>query len=361
MGEMRSLDGLLQLAEDKSRAGRLAREIAANDLIGGRNDQLSDAQTQAMGEILVGLLGETEAAIRQRVRSTSDDDPKAKSLAHCLATRDIGVAVEILSHSPVLRDLDLAETIYHRIIEHQLPAGRPVIGMGIVARLGTTAGLQEAAAAFAAEVSERHEPDGRPRVSLVDLEQEPAERTVWAVAAAVRMHALLHYEADARFVDDAIEGAGKSLIDDTYPIAGRAGIVPEMVKILAARAMIDEVLLLEALDEGQIYLFDALLAAWAQVRRILVRRLFYEPGGECLAILCRHVGISRNGFTRLFAASQPARPPVDPARIDGGADLEHALTCFDGLSKAAVERIVRRWRRDPHYLDGLRLVAQPVP
>ena len=178
---------------------------------------------------------------------------------------------------------------------------------------------------------------------------------MWAVAAAVRMHALDHYETDQRFIDDLVEDAGKSLIDEIRGRCGRAAAVPPLVEALAARDMIDEVLLLEALDEGQIVLLEALIAGRARVRRVLVRRLFYEPGGECLAILCRCMGVSRDGFTRLFAAGQPAR-----GRPGSGADLEQALTCFDGLSAAAVERIVRRWRRDPHYLDGLRLISQPV-
>ena len=356
MGEIRSLEGLLQLAEEKSRAGRLAREVAANELIGGRTDHLSEARALAMGNILADLIRETEAALRARILTAANDMPSARPLAQSLATEHAGVAVDILSRSPVLRDLDLAETIYHRVLEDQLPATMPAVGPGVVERLSARSGLTETANAFAVEVAERSHEDGRLRVRLIDVEFAPAERTVWAVAAAVRMHALDHYETDQRFIDDLVEDAGKSLIDEIRGRCGRAAAVPPLVEALAARDMIDEVLLLEALDEGQIVLLEALIAGRARVRRVLVRRLFYEPGGECLAILCRCMGVSRDGFTRLFAAGQPAR-----GRPGSGADLEQALTCFDGLSAAAVERIVRRWRRDPHYLDGLRLISQPVP
>ena len=78
--------------------------------------------------------------------------PSARPLAQSLATEHAGVAVDILSRSPVLRDLDLAETIYHRVLEDQLPATMPAVGPGVVERLSARSGLTETANAFASRL-----------------------------------------------------------------------------------------------------------------------------------------------------------------------------------------------------------------
>jgi hypothetical protein len=115
-------------------------------------------------------------------------------------------------------------------------------------------------------------------------------------------------------------------------------------------------LLLQTLRRGEVPLFEAMLAALAQIRLTLVRRFCYESGGQALAVVARGIGLSREEFATVYLLTRKARPgagATDPA------DLGRALEFYDRVDNQTAQLVLGRWRRDPGYLHAIRSVEEP--
>jgi uncharacterized protein (DUF2336 family) len=363
------LDSLLRLAREKTSAGRAALISSLTDLFGGSHDTLGEHERALMGEILRHLVHEVEMSVRQTLaESLADRTDVSSELIATLANDAIEVAHPILLRSPLLRDSELIEIVRHRTLEHRLSvAMRDRIGEELAAAL-VEAGEEEvvttllgnAGARFSDETYARLVEDSRtvpayrePLVHRDDLNPTLAKRMYWWVSAALRRHILEHYRIDPATLDDSIEAAVGTLAPG--PVEPEP-LEPETLR-RSADALADSEItarhLVQLLREGRIRLFEMLFARRCGLRAKLIRRFLYEPGGEALAIACRAVAIDKPVFASIFLLSRQARPgdkQVDPA------ELVKVLDFFDRLDPEAAGRVLRRWQRDPDYLNAIRLL-----
>jgi hypothetical protein len=108
--------------------------------------------------------------------------------------------------------------------------------------------------------------------------------------------------------------------------------------------------MLQALRQGEISFFEAMLAKRTGLRMTLLRRLLYEPGGECLAILCRWAEFSPAEFTELLRLTRDVRPVLNgPA----ATDEERLANIYLTIKPEAADKIVKTWCRDPEYLRAI--------
>src|SRR5262249_35449915 len=112
---------LLDLARDKTVAGRRALVATVSDLFFVRGDALSDRERSLMSEILRQLIHDVEIEVRRALADRFAREERApKELIATLANDAIEVAHPILLHSTVLHDEELIEIVHHRTLEHQL-------------------------------------------------------------------------------------------------------------------------------------------------------------------------------------------------------------------------------------------------
>ena len=93
----------------------------------------------------------------------------------------------------------------------------------------------------------------------------------------------------------------------------------------------------------------------SKLRLTLVRRLLFEPGGEGLAIACKGIGLDKATFVSIFIRFRQGRLGDKEVEAE---ELSRALSFYNQTSPIAARVLMRRWQRDPHYLNALRQVEQ---
>lgn len=363
------VDYLIQLARSKSTAARSELAATINDLFLGNHDILSETERTLMADILRHLIHDVEMSVRRDLAERLAQNPAApRDLIKSLANDDIEVAHPILTRSQVLHNLDLIEIIHHRTMEHQLAIamrdGVPedvadaLVGTGqhnVIATLleNPSAKISRTTMEYLVEQSRRIDRFHNPLVARPDLGPDLAKKMYWWVSAALRQHIVENFAVDPTDIDNTIESAVTEALRkaDIYDPTKTKPF--ELADRLAEISAITPRLLIEALRQGEINLFEALFVKLTGVRLTLARRVLFEPGGEGLAVACKSAGIERREFATIFVLSRRARPGKTPLQ---SAELTRVLEFYDMLDASAAQSVVQRWRRDPGYLDSIRRI-----
>lgn len=375
MGDERGIDvdELLRVARDRSSESRRQLVDTIADLFEGEAGQLSERERALMNDILRQLVHEVEVSVRKHLAIRLSDMAEAPhDLVLTLANDDADVAHPILLHSTVLRDAELIEIVRHRTLQHQLAvAMRENVSEALAEALVesgetsvVTALLENPDARIAAgtmeylvEQSRRVDAWQNPLVHRADLPAPLARRMFWWVSAALRVHIAANYALDPGDLDDLLEAA---MDDVTRHGGGAAPEVPSAADRLADQLVESQGgaadLLVRLLRQGEVTLFESLMARMSRLRPVLMRRMIYEPGGEGLATVCRAIDLDKGTFGSIWVLSRRARG-ADAARER--EELAGALGFFDRIDRPAANRILQRWRRNPDYLDLLRRVETP--
>ena len=365
--EGRDFERLLELARDRSIAARTRLVEMVSDLFFGTKQTLTDRERALMTEILRRLIHDVEMEVRRALAERLAVEPDAPSaLVVELANDAIEVAQPVLVKSTVLQDADLIEIIHERTLEHQLAvATRERLSQGVSDALvekGNTdvirtllenhgAEISHATMAYLVEQSKRVDAYQNPLVHRTDLPPDLARQMYWWVSAALRKHIVENFAIDAAALDQHVEDVVTGALAGQGP-AGRP--TPrkseELAKKLAERDTITPQLLVQTLRDGEMALFEALLSEVSRLRRNLVRRIVFEPGGQGLAVIARAIGVGKPDFASIFLLSRAARPGdkmVDPS------ELSRVMAFFDRVRPVAAQRVLARMRLDPDYLKSM--------
>jgi len=356
---------LLDLARDRSVASRTRLVETVSDLFFDKKRTLSDRERALMTEILRRLIHDIEMTVRRALAERLAPEPDAPSeLVTVLANDEIEVAYPILVKSTVLHDAELIEIVRNRSSEHQLavavrervsPAvSDALVGTGNVDVVKTLlenfgAEISQATMGYLVEQSKRVGAYQNPLINRSDLSPALAKRMYWWVSAALRKHVVANFKLDPTELDQKIEDIIRDLLSEetAQPVAARRN--EDLAKKLAERNAITPQLLVQALRQGEVALFEALLGEISGLRRALVRRMIFEPGGQGLAAISRAVAISKPDFASIFLLSRSARPGdkvVDPG------ELSRAMAFYDRVQPVAAQRLLARMRLDPDYLEA---------
>jgi uncharacterized protein (DUF2336 family) len=364
--ESEDLKLLLAMARDKSVAGRKALVDAVGDLFRNKGDVLSDLERALMSEILRQIIHEVEMSVR---RGLSDRMAQMKDAPHdlviALANDSIEVAHPILIDSDLLHDVDLVEIIQHRTLQHQLAiAMRRNLSESVTEALVETgnsdviktmlgnpeARLSRATMEYLVEQAKRMDSYQNPLLHRPDLEPELAKRMYWWVSAALRQHIVEHFDVDPFDLDATLETTVKDIMSDDAA-AGQGRPKPlELADQLEREGRITAELLVKVLRQGEVPLFEALFARISGLAPKALRRIIFDSGGEALAVACKGIDIPKTEFTTIFMLTRKARPgtgAVNPR------ELTRVLALFDRMHLEAARAMVRRWQRDPDFLDAV--------
>lgn len=365
------LDALLALARDKSLAGRRALVATIGDLFFARNEILSEREKALMTDILRQLIHDVEITVRRALADRLADQPAAPlELVRALASDQIEVAHPLLVNSTVLQDPDLIEIIRHRTLEHQLAiAIRKSVSEEVADALVETdvvdvvklllengnAQISQGTLDYLVEQSQRVDAYQNPLLRRPELDAQLAKRMYWWVSAALRAHILEHFEIDPNQLDETMERAVQALA--ATPAAPPPKAI-ELAARLAEQKQISPSLMLQTLRDGEVALFAALFQRFTGIRLPLVHRMLFEPGGEGLCIACRGAGIDKSTFASIYVLTRKARGQEQSAAL---SEMAGILGLFDRIGPEIAGTLLKKWQRDPNFVNAIWQLEQPGP
>ncbi len=363
---VREIETLVELARDKSQQSRSIIVAAINDLYSDEEQLLSDQDRAIMLDIIRRLIHDVEKSVRRALAehlATRADAPE--DLIATLANDEFEVAYPILVKSDVLKDPELIEIVQHRTMEHQVAiAIRSSISEQlsdalvetdneeVVTTLLSNQGAAISNSTMNHLVEQSTEVLGYqgPLVHRHDLSPELVKNLYWGVSAALRQHIIHNYELDPSDIDETMEITVKKAL-------GEEIVGPDQANGMqgpGAQADEDDVhILIRLLRQGEIPMFLDKFTSLTRLRLVLVRRLLFEPGGEGLAIACKAIGLDKSTFVLIFLRFRQGR--LGDKEVEK-QELSRSLSFFDETSIVAARSILRRWRRDPNYVNALRLL-----
>jgi uncharacterized protein (DUF2336 family) len=373
MGPAPLLDSeqLLELARDKTVAGRRRLTATVTDLFFAHGSTLTDRERALMTDILRQLIHDVEIDVRRALAERLAREPSApKELVVTLANDKIEVAHPILLHSEVLQDPELIEIIHHRTLEHQLAIAMrrnvsetvsdALVQSGNVDVIkalldNPKAHISTATLDYLAEQSQRVDTYQNPLLRRPELSPELAQRMYWWVSAALRKHILDNFDVNPVALDDDLEDAVTEL---AAPVADEERKAMQLAERLAVRGELTPALLVQTLRQGEVALFEAMLARMSGLRLHLLRRILFEPGGEALAIACKALGVEASTFIPLFLLTRKARP--DEHNL-GAGEATRILAFYNRIKPDAAGELLRKWQRGQAFLKAIWQLEQPRP
>lgn len=360
---MADIDGefLLSLARDKSGKRRQLLAETISDLFTGKSRILSERERSLMFDILHKMVHNAEMAVRRIIAEQLSNLPDSpRDLIKLLANDEVEVAYSLLRESSVLEDEDLIEVIQHRTQEHHLAISmRKTVSEGVSDALVETgdesvittllknsgAEISLATMEFLVEESKRVDSFQEPILHRDDLDSELAKRMYMWVSAALRQFILGNFELDKTVLDDLLE---KSVPDQPKEPKTKSD---ELAKEVENEGLGLTNMMIRALKDGEIFLFEAMFRRLTGLRNTLVKRIMFEPGGEGLAIACKATGVSTKDFSAIYSLSRMSSP--DSNSFDS-AETQKILEFYEKISEKAAKEALSSWRRDSDYLKAIR-------
>ncbi|MEE9318369.1 MAG: DUF2336 domain-containing protein, partial [Rhodospirillales bacterium] len=289
---MAEMDGefLLKLARDKSGKRRQLLAETISDLFTGKERVLTERERELMFDILHKMVRDSEMAVRRIISEQIAEIPDApRDLINLLATDEVEVAYSILEKSAVLEDEDLIEVIHHRTLEHQLAVavrgavsedvsdalvetGDESVITTLLKNSGSTISL--ATMEYLVEESKRVDVFQEPILRREDLDPALAKRMYLWVSAALRQYILDNYQLDQTVLDDLLERTAKTAQEVRHTKSDELAETVDKEGLGLAKMMI------RALKDGEIFLFEAMFRRLTRLRNTLIKRILFEPGGE---------------------------------------------------------------------------------
>ncbi len=362
---MVEMDGefLLKLARDKSGKRRQLLAETISDLFTGKERVLTERERELMFDILHKMVRDSEMAVRRIISEQIAEIPDApRDLINLLATDEVEVAYSILEKSAVLEDEDLIEVIHHRTLEHQLAVavrgavsedvsdalvetGDESVITTLLKNSGSTISL--ATMEYLVEESKRVDVFQEPILRREDLDPALAKRMYLWVSAALRQYILDNYQLDQTVLDDLLERTAKTAQEVRHTKSDELAETVDKEGLGLAKMMI------RALKDGEIFLFEAMFRRLTRLRNTLIKRILFEPGGEGLAIACKAGGISTDDFSTLYTLSRLSKQGGGSGKIDN-KETQRILDFYEGISVKTARDVVSRWRRDVDYQKAIR-------
>jgi uncharacterized protein (DUF2336 family) len=359
---------LVNLARDKSRKSRSILVAAINDLYSDEEELLTEQDRAIMVDIIRQLIGEVEASVRRTLAERLAEQPGApEDLVVTLANDEIEVALPILLKSEVLKDPELIEIIQYRTMEHQVAiAMRPKVSEQVSDALVETndeevittllsnqnALISNSTMNHLVEQSDQVIGYQEPLVRRHDLPADLAKKLYWAVSAALRKHIVANFDLDPTDIDETMESAVNDAMGREVNLVPEHGTPGEQTGSISEQ---DLHVLTGLLRKGEVSMFLDKFTSLTKLRLTLVRRLLFEPGGEGLAIACKGIGLDKATFVSIFIRFRQGRLGDKEVEAE---ELSRALSFYDQINPEAARTLMRRWQRDPDYLNALKQVKQ---
>ncbi|NBB63693.1 DUF2336 domain-containing protein [Pseudomonas sp. ODNR1LW] len=301
----------------------------------------SEPLPSIVGEVFLTLVDQAERDIRQQLSerlATADWAPPA--LIEMLALDEIDIAAPVIAASPVLKDAALIRVLVETTLEHQIAvARRPHLSGGVVDAIldqadpitmtalasNRTAEIGEASMHRLVEHSRRIAGLRAPLTRHPRLNAALAHELYQWVGQALRQSIGERFEIDDRLLNAAVRAAATraTVAAEWRPIPNarktddreRQEMERRLIDKLQAAGQLRPGILIRALREHRVELFELALARLGGFTPDHVRGAVYAPTAEPLYLACLAVGLDRAVFPSLLTE---LRKLTDGAPGEGG-------------------------------------------
>ena len=271
----------------------------------------------------------------------------------------------ILSQRGLLTDIALIEAITHRLYQHQLekatrPPDRnrwtnePTLENPyefFETRLSEFSPVNRRIAAYVVDRSRRTDRYGNPVLLPNEIDAQLYERLHWRLAAVLR-ELLIDEDCDKRqLLDLPLETAALESIRHSLAIAAAPTNSAEASRALESTGLLNIVSVYRLLKAGEISLFEDALARLAGIRPILLRRLLYEAGGECFAVLTRALDVEFDQALSLFSLTRSVSTKYSR---EENSEENQLKAIYISVSVEDANLIQAHWVRQPGFAAALR-------
>ncbi len=363
------VSNLIDLARNNTTEGRSTLAVAVGNLVDENARSLTPHELALMNDILKKLIQDVARPIRKNLAAKLAKSRNAPhEVVEILANDDFDIASPILLKSDLLSDDTLIEIVRHRSQAHRLAiAMRRSVSMQVTDALVSTnapdvirtllqnhgAEISQSTMAYLVEQSRTMDEFQEPLLRRRELGPDLAKRMYAWVSAALRQFIVENFSVDPVDIDIAVGEMVDETLDDTAQEDDSAA--RNLAADLAKQQQLTPALLLQTLRQGEVPLFEALLAQLTNLRPTSVRKLIYDEGAEGLVIVARAANIDRTSFTSIFLLLQR----VHPKELAKDADaMKHALDLFDRLKTETAAKVVERWKLNPDFLRSIKRLEQ---
>ena len=332
------------LAENRAAFARSSLFERVSGLLFEGEGELKPAVGALIDDILVGLIGQVELHVREKVAERIGGlTAPPPALTRLLAGAEISVARPILERSPILTVHDLLAIIAEATSDHrhaiakraELPAS---LSTALAAKRETKVIetlLANAGAVIPVELfddlvalSKSVEAIRKPLLQRGDLPKDLAYQMFWWVTAALRNTILQRFAVDAAELD-GILGSILHDLRSKRPAKGE-GFQWRQGEINA---------LVAKLRQGDVKGFTEGLAQTAGITRETAARIVSDASGEPMVILGKAIGIDRTQITTIFLQLDYKR--YGKARPI--AQIQSIASVYDAVSVDRAKSAVLLW------------------
>jgi uncharacterized protein (DUF2336 family) len=317
-----------------------------------------NAQDRAIaGDLLLEILIESDVAARELcARRLQEMSQAPKRLLRFLALDAPHVAKIILSDNKAFDDADLAYVIANGGTPHRVAvAMRREIGPSVASAIGESgdaAAMKALLANNTAKLSERSVElivsASRKATELCPLlitreELRPAHALAmfWWSASAERRQILLRFSAERTLLIDMCADIFRYAATDTDPVVRKALQVIERRQ--RNRAAIQnsahenlEAAITAASQRGMDADSSIDISNLSGIKPSTGERIFQDPGGEGLAILCKATGLKRQFLRELWTA-------LDRDGTERTAQFDRVSEIYESIAVAKAQTVLRYW------------------
>lgn len=363
--------GLEDERQDRDRPAAAARWLSdaarALDSVDSRIDRaasdlfldaanLSDQHRAQMAQLVRALTGAIEDELRIRVGQALADHGSPE-LLDALGSASQPIALPLLERTELLRDPELVAAMLRRVDEHRLAIilGRdsPYHVADLAQRLLDLGDVELAEAVMALLIAEsrRYDAFGDPALARTDLPLAPHRKLLWSVAAALRHHLIRQHAVPDAQADLLLGRAVRDMLAEHDEVDTLEARADALAALLGARALIDDKLIADALEEGWLGLFAALVAERAGIDAAGVWSMIVDPAGMMLGTVLRAIECGREAAVTMLWRIGTAEG------IDEEILIERA-DAFDALDRRDAAEAVLIWRLDPNYRRAVIEIGQ---
>lgn len=328
-------------------SARLSTEI--EDLRLSDAARLDDRTRAAVAGIMSGLVQDIAA----RIAATAEARLADEGVAHLISATPKTVAR--LSESGLLHDrelmTELLSQVRHALLAEALATNRPPGAQAsLMARYVDHPDdrLRMAATHYLLAKSRRLAPGAR---HAVDLPPDMFRRLAWLVAAALRQA----FPADSHgqaAVDRALAWATQQLLMTEAQPTRLDLAAMELAAAIDRQHAGNSGPLIDALEEGRVALFIAIIAHGLSIDFAEARTLVLDPDGDRLWLALRAQDLDRADVARIALALSDADPRRD---IEAFAD---ELDGIAAISPVAARDALAPLSLDPDFRAALRMLEQ---
>lgn len=368
MAEM-SVPGLLRLARRNAAALRRAYAALGEALVDGATADitLTDWQRAILSQLLRQVVGDIYASLRWMVLAEMEDGG-ATGTGHAgmtgLAADSETRVFSLMSKRGLLQDTALIEAITHRLYQHQLeratrPPDRnrwtntPTLdspGDFFDRPIAAISPVNRRIAAYVIDRSRRMDRYGHPVLAPADIEPRLYERLHWRTAAALRHMLADRSDEPPERLDARIEKAAIEAIRHAQAVAAAPTSTAEAARALDEAGLVSVETVHRLLKAGEIPLFEETFSRLAGIRPVLLRRLLYEAGGECFAVLTRALDVELDQALAIFALIRSGSTKQFRREDDEDAPLR---AVYDAVSRDDARSVRACWMRQPDFAAAL--------